>query len=355
MVFNSFIQYLEKFPVMKNQILGNSFADISAALILFILLFLVFKFILFVIISRVKSFAKKTKTNKDDLLADILSVPGWNFFILFSAYISLHTLTISSVFSKWLNYFFYSIILYYLVKIIFVCVDYVRVNNLEKKDSSGFLDLWIKILKGLIWVIAVLVLLANMGVDITSVVATLGIGGIAIALALQNVLSDIFASLSIHFDKPFKVGHFIIVGKDMGVVKKIGIKSTRIESLWGEEIVISNQELTSTRINNYKFMEKRRVHFKFGVTYNTGIKKLKKINSIVTEIIDGVKDATLDRTNFKEFGDSSLNYEVAYYVASGNYNEYMNIQEDINMQLVELFTKEKISFAFPTRTVYIEK
>jgi len=197
--------------------------------------------------------------------------------------------------------------------------------------------------------------LSNFGYNISTLIAGLGIGGVAIALALQNILTDIFASFSIYFDKPFQTGDFIIVGNDLGVVKKIGIKTTRLQTLQGEELVISNKELTETRIHNYKKMQKRRIVFNFGLTYDTSSAKLKKVLQILKGIIDKIEIAELDRVHFNKFGDFSLNFEVVYYLASSDYNEYMDTQQAINLAIKEKFEKDGIKFAYPTQTVFVNK
>ncbi len=225
----------------------------------------------------------------------------------------------------------------------------------EKNKAVSKVRVLVVILKAIVWIILFLLILANLGVEITALIAGLGIGGIAIALALQSILSDLFASFSIYFDKPFEEGDFIIIGNDMGVVKDIGIKTTRIQTLQGQELVVSNSEMTKTRINNYKKMKERRIVFQFGVTYNTPNTKMKKVNDIVKKVIKGIKIARLDRVNFHKFGDSSLNYEVVYFLDTSDYNEYMNVQEKINLEVKKEFEKAGIEFAFPTRTVYLEK
>ena len=233
-------------------------------------------------------------------------------------------------------------------------------ENLENVSMIKVLGLFAKIV---VWILILLTVLTNLGVEITPLIAGLGVGGIAIALALQVILGDLFNAFVIYFDKPFKEGDFIIIGSDMGVVKNIGIKTTRIAALSGQELVISNSDLTNYRINNYKKMERRRVPFSFGVTYDTPAKKLEKIKTLVGTILEnankkfGEKKApiTLDRVHFKSFGDSSLDYEVVYYVPTADYNKYMDIQEYINLNLIKTFEKEKIEFAFPTRTIYMKK
>jgi len=176
-----------------------------------------------------------------------------------------------------------------------------------------------------------------------------------VALALQNVLGDMFSSFAIYIDKPFQVGDFIVVGKDKGVVEKIGLKSTRIRTLQGEELIISNNELTSTRIQNFKKMEKRRIVFTLGVTYNTPADMLAKIPKIIKEVISKEKKLTFDRCHFKEYADSSLNFEIVYYVNDPDYLTNMNFRQKVNLAIYKKFAKEKIEFAYPTQTIYVEK
>ena len=150
-------------------------------------------------------------------------------------------------------------------------------------------------------------------------------------------------------------GDFIIIGQDMGTVKHIGIKSTRIQTLQGQELIVSNRELTNARINNYKKMEKRRIVFSFGVEYGTSTRKLKAINSIITGIFKKMKSAELDRVHFKEFGSFSLDYEVVYYLNTNDYTKYMDAQQEINLAIKEQFEKHGIGMAFPTQTIHIRK
>jgi small-conductance mechanosensitive channel len=196
--------------------------------------------------------------------------------------------------------------------------------------------------------------LSNAGVDITSLIAGLGIGGIAVALALQNVLSDLFSSFAIHFDKPFLVGDFIIVGDQMGVVEKIGIKTTRIRALQGEELVFANKELTDAHIQNFKKMRERRVVFSIGVLYETPQKHLQEISWLLRSIIEKQEQVRFDRAHFARFDASALTFEVVYYVLSDEYTTYMDIQQQINFAILEAFSARHISMAYPTQTVYLQ-
>ena len=204
-----------------------------------------------------------------------------------------------------------------------------------------------------LWSFVLLIILENLGVNVTTLVASLGVGGIAIGLATQNILSDLFASLSILLDKPFEVGHFIIVGDHLGTVEKIGLKTTRIRSLSGELLVFGNNDLLSSRIRNYTHFWERRVVFSFGVLYGTPAEQLKRIPEMVRGIIENMEQARFDRAHFKEFGDFSLNFEVVYYVLDPDYVVYMDIQEKINLGIFEAFEREGIGFAFPTQTLHI--
>ena len=183
----------------------------------------------------------------------------------------------------------------------------------------------------------------------------MGIGGIAVALALQNILGDLFASLSIVIDKPFVIGDFIVVDQLMGTVEHVGLKTTRLRSLGGEQLIFSNNDLLKSRISNYKRMMERRIVFGFGVTYQTPPEKLPLINEIVREIIGKQEQARFDRVHFKEYGESSLNFEAVYFVLSQDYNLYMDIQQAINLEMFRCFQKEGIEFAYPTRTLFIQQ
>ena len=193
----------------------------------------------------------------------------------------------------------------------------------------------------------------NLGIKISALVAGLGIGGIAIALAAQTVLGDLFSCFIIFFDRPFVIGDFIVIGEFKGTVDHVGLKTTRLISLGGEQLIFSNTDLTNSRIRNYKRMDRRRIVFQLGVTYQTTLMQLKKIPQIIEEIITQIPDATFDRTHFASYGDFSLNFEIVYYVNDRDYNKYMVIQQEINFKIKEAFEKEGIEFAYPTQTVFL--
>jgi len=214
-------------------------------------------------------------------------------------------------------------------------------------DLVGF------VLRLTVWAAVLLVLLDNLGVNITALVAGLGVGGIAVALAAQNVLGDLFSSLSIVFDKPFVVGDFIVVGELMGSVEHVGLKTTRVRSLSGEQVVFSNSDLLSSRIRNYGRMFERRIVGSIGITYQTPADKLRRIPTIIREIVERQAKVRFDRAHLHSFGDSALKFEFVYYVLTSDYNYHMDVQQSINLALFEQLGAEGVEFAYPTQTLHV--
>ena len=326
--------------------------------IIFIGSFAILKILQKVVIARLKYLAKKTETDIDDLIIEILEkVISKPFCFMVSLFSGLKYIKISAFADKIINLVFLVIIVYYLTKIVDLLLHYATKKYAEKKSGkpSGISKILVILSNTIIWIIAFLVILQNFGINVTSLIAGLGIGGIAIAFALQNVLADIFASISIYFDKPFEEGDYIVVGTDSGNVTRVGIKSTRIKTLEGQELVISNKQLTESRINNYKKMDKRRVVNTINIEVNTPLEKVKKINTIIKKIFEKEKNVTLDRIHFKAYGNYSLVYELVFFVNSQDYAEYMDAQERVNLDILDAFGKEGIKFAFPTQKVLMEK
>jgi small-conductance mechanosensitive channel len=205
----------------------------------------------------------------------------------------------------------------------------------------------------ILWSVLFLLALDNFGIDITALVAGLGIGGVAVALAVQNVLGDLFASLSIVLDRPFVIGDFIIVDDLMGTVEHVGLKTTRIRSLHGEQIVFSNNDLLDSRVRNYKRMRERRIVFVLGVTYDTPPEKVAAIPGLLREAVELQERVRFDRAHFKAYGAFSLDFEVVYYVLDPDYNTYMDVQQEINLAILRSFAAGGIEFAFPTQTLHL--
>jgi small-conductance mechanosensitive channel len=223
------------------------------------------------------------------------------------------------------------------------------------RSAVGSLGIIGVISQVVIWSLVILLALDNLGVNITALVAGLGIGGVAVALALQNVLGDLFASLSITFDKPFYVGDFLIVDDFMGSVENIGIRSTRLRSLSGEQIIASNADLLKSRLRNYGRMNERRVVFSTGVTYETNADTLEQIPGMIKKIIGAQQGVRFDRSHFAKHGEASLDFETVYYVLTADYNRYMDIQQAIILSIHREFERRGIQFAYPTQRLLLER
>ena len=312
-----------------------------------------------IMLRRLSGKAERTETQIDDLLRAVLSTTKHFFLFFVSVYIGSNFLVMpSNIIKAWNNIFFIVVI----IQIAFWVgsgIDFVISVNVKKRmadnaASTTTISVLGFISKLLLWSIALLLVLDNLGINITSLVAGLGIGGIAVALAVQNILGDLFASLSIVIDKPFVIGDFIVVDQLKGTVEHIGLKTTRLRSLGGEQLIFSNNDLLKSRIQNYKRMVERRILFGFGVTYRTPPEKLPLINDIVREIILKQEQVRFDRVHFKEYGESALNFEVVYFVKNQDYNLYMDIQQAINLEIFRRFQEAGIEFAYPTRTLFVQ-
>lgn len=351
--------FLNKYPFLQVEVLNNAILNWFIALGVLILVYLVLKIFKASVVSRLKKLSKKTKTEIDDIMIAGIDSISWLFYVLTSVYVSLQFLNVSEIVNKIAYYVFLVAVVYYVIKFLSKIVDHITKIMIKKGEEHGdnvsIIRLINTIIKMMLWVGAVVLILSNMGYNVTSLIAGLGIGGVAIALAVQNILGDLFSSLAIYFDKPFKVGDFVAIGDQTGTVTKVGLKTTRIQVPQGEELVIANSELTSAQLRNFGVMTRRRVLFNIGVTYDTPHKKLQAIPEILKKVIETSKETEVDRIHFKNFGDSSLGYEIVYYVNSGEYVDYMNVQQEINLAIVEQFEKEGIEMAFPTQTVYVKK
>lgn len=220
----------------------------------------------------------------------------------------------------------------------------------EQKTTLSVVGL---ILKIGIWIFVLLIILDNIpGVEITTLIAGLGIGGIAVGLAVQNILSDLFSSISIALDKPFVIGDTIKVGEFVGQVESVGLKSTRLRSLSGEQLIFSNTDLLSSRIQNFRRMQRRRVLFSLGITYKTPADKLERIPKILEEIISTKANVTFERAHFKEYGAFSLIFEIVYFVDTSDFRYFMDVQQEINLEIYRRFNEMGIQFAYPTQVVY---
>ncbi len=349
--------YIEK--LLSQVIFGNSILRYLVTAFILVIGMLAIKVIIFKIVQRIKKLAEKTVTTFDDFLAGVLETIVLPLLYLVVAYLAFKSLVFPEFLEKAFNYIILGVLVFFAVRVLISFISYGLQIYLKKQGSDATLEKSLHgnlvVIKLVIWTGAVIFFLDNLGFKISAVIAGLGIGGVAVALAAQTILKDLFSYFCILFDHPFKAGDFIIVGDFMGTIEHIGIKTTRIRSLGGEMLIFSNSDLTDSRLRNYKLMEKRRVVFKIGVVYETSLNQLKEIPKIIKNIIIGINDTVFDRAHFLSFGDFSLIFEIVYYVVGGDYNKYMDIQQQINFAIKEEFEKRKIEFAFPTQTIFMNK
>ncbi|MFH1413405.1 MAG: mechanosensitive ion channel family protein [Candidatus Omnitrophota bacterium] len=338
---------------------GNNLLDYSISAGIIFIGILVIKVVESVALKRLKGLAEKTTTTIDDFLVGIIRKIALPLAYFGVVYISINSLTLDSFIKKGFDILAIFVLVLATARFTTAIFKYALElywfkrgrNDALKRSLDGILV----VAKVVIWGLALVLFLDNLGFKISAVIAGLGIGGVAVALAAQAVLGDLFSYFAILFDRPFEIGDFIIIGDYLGAVEHVGIKTTRIRSLGGEQLVFSNTDLTNSRVRNYKRMEKRRVVFKIGVTYQTELEQLKAIPQIIKKVINNIKDTTFDRAHFFSYGDFALIFEIVYYVVGADYNKYMDIQQEINFGIKKEFEVKEIEFAYPTQTLYVNK
>ncbi|UCG45851.1 MAG: mechanosensitive ion channel family protein [Candidatus Bathyarchaeota archaeon] len=335
-------------------------SEIIASAIVFTLVAF-FGWLTFFISKRyISRWAEGTKTKVDDEILRIVRAPTLLLIILIGAYYSLESLASILPYSTTLTAIFtvagILIVAFMITRVVDALITwYARRAGRQRRLSEHLLFILKKTVQAIVYISAFLALLVVFRVDLSGIVVGLGVGGIAIALALQNVLSDVFSAFSIYFDRPFEVGDFIVLDGYSGTVRKIGIKSTRVQLLQGEELVVSNRQLTTASLRNFKKLKRRRIVFTLGVACDTPLKKLKQIPTIIAKIIGSMELVEFDRVHFTEFGDFKQNFEVVYYMKTPDYTKYMDTQQEINFKILEAFEKEGIKMPFPTQTILLDK
>ena len=338
---------------------GNSLKAYLISISAFIVCIVGVKIFSRVFLKRIERWAKRTSTTLDDFLVEVTKSILLPLAYFGAFYASINTLILNSLLEKSINIIGIGVVTLFAVRFAILFINYSFSIYLAKRGKEETLqrslDGILRVVKVIIWGLAIIFFLDNLGFKVSTVLAGLGIGGIAVALAAQAVLKDLFSYFSILFDRPFEVGDFIIIDKYLGIIEHIGIKTTRVRSLGGEQLIFSNTDLTNSRVRNYKRMDRRRVVFKLGVVYQTPYEKLKQIPELIKDVINNTENAEFDRAHFASYGDFSLNYEIVYYVLSRDYNKYMDIQQEINFAIKEEFEKRSVEFAYPTQTLYLNK
>ncbi len=341
-------------------ILGNTPTQLAVALGIALVAGLSLRILSSLLIRRLERISRWTETDLDDLAIELLRKTKGLFVLLLAIWLGSLYLALTPTADHWIRQILLVGLLIqgalWSTGVASHLLSRYRKRQVQEDPSLatalGALGI---LVRAVIWVLFALLILQNLGIQITALVTGLGIGGIAVALAVQNVLGDLLASLSIVLDKPFVIGDLITVGELSGTVEHVGLKTTRIRSLSGEQLIFSNSDLLGSRIRNFKRMQERRVVFTVGVTYDTGQEKLGRIPAIIREVVESQPDTRFDRCHFKAFGDFSLVFETVFFLLGPEFPAYMDAQQAINLGIYRRFEEEGIQFAFPTRTVLLGK
>lgn len=345
--------------LLDQEILGNTYWQWLSAIGIALAVIVLLSVLQMAATRRLTKLAARSTTRWDNHLVAVLAETRLTFWVAFGLFTGSLLLTLPPAIHSGIQTFFVLALLIQGGIWGGVLVNSVVNEYRERARNENPAELTTLSLIGFagriaVWSLVVLLALDNFGVNITALVAGLGIGGVAVALAVQNILGDLFASLSIVLDKPFVVGDFVIVDDLLGSVEKIGLKTTRLRSLSGEQLVFSNTDLLNSRIRNYGRMFERRVVFSLGVTYQTPRDKLKRIPEIIRQSVEGQQKTRFDRSHFANYGAYSLDFETVYYVLTPDYNAYMDVQQAIFYEIHEQFERHSIDFAYPTQTLHLE-
>ena len=340
------------------ELLNNKLGDYLLALAIFLSCIIIIRVVKLWTFKNLSKWAAKTENIYDDAIVRILEKYFMPIAYIGSIYLAISNLTLHPILSRVVEVLvilastilairLLTAIAEYAVKLYWITYHH---DNANIENSINAL---VPAIKVVVWLIGIIFLLDNLGFNISAVVASLGIGGVAIALASQGVLQDLFSYFSILLDRPFELGDFIIVGDYLGTVDYVGIKTTRLKSISGEEIVIANTDLTSSRIRNFKRMRQRRIVFKLGVVYETSTEQLEQIPAVLEQVINQTQHTVFDRAHFSGYGEYCLEFEVVYFIDSNDYSIYMDAQQQINLGIKSEFAKYDIEFAYPTQTNYL--
>jgi small-conductance mechanosensitive channel len=338
--------------------LNNSIRDWLIAAAVAIIVYAGANIIRRLVIRQISALSSRTQNEADDLVADTLRRTKTYFLLFVSLYAASRVLELTEPMETALRFVGVIVVVAQLAVwgtvVINTLVQRQMARRIEEDAATattinalGF------VIRLAFYSILVLMGLDNLGFEIGPLIAGLGIGGVAVALALQNVLGDLFASLSIVLDRPFVIGDFIIVDDLAGTVEYVGLKTTRVKALSGEQLVFANSDLLASRVRNFKRMYERRIVFGLGVTYDTPRAKLEQIPGMIRAAVEAQEQVRFDRAHFLKYGAFSLDFETVYYVLVPEYNTYMDVQQAINFEIHRAFEAAGIEFAFPTQTIHM--
>jgi small-conductance mechanosensitive channel len=346
---------------MNIPISGNTVYAYLRAIVTLAVIFLTLVILHRVLIKHLGKLAKRTATDLDDLMVTLLSRIGNSVFFVFALYFSASSLNLAPYVHSLLHTAVVIVITIRAVTLVQEALRYVlrfayrRGRSKDDPVIESTVTNLIGVFKWILWIAAFLFILDNLGVNITTMVAGIGITGIAVAMASQAVLGDAFSAFAIFLDKPFEVGDFIIVDTIMGSVEHIGLKTTRIRSLFGEQLVIANSDLTKSRIKNYKRMQAKRGSLNFSMAFNTPVEKLKRVPEVVLTVLKNTALVRADHVHLMNFGSSTLDFEAAYYLEAGKDYMYFDVHQDICLRILEGFAQEGIELAAPAQFIHVKE
>ena len=345
---------------MQTGFWGNTLYSYACAAVFFFVILGLLYFLKRVVLIRLKAMAAATETDLDDLAVELLSKIRWFEYQLLAFYLAVRHLDRNPLFSKVLNLLLLLVFTYKAIQIIHGLINYwinriAAQRNLSATARASVVNSTQIILNAVIWVVAALFVLDNLGVNISAVLTGLGIGGVAVALAAQAILGDLFNFFVILLDKPFSIGDFVVSDDTSGTIEHIGLKSTRIRSISGEIVVVSNSNLLASRIKNFRHLTKRRVVFKTGVVYQTKPETLRRVPALIKEAVTAQNGTEFERSNLSSLGDFSVDFETVYHLTDPDYGLYMAAQEKILLAIVDAFAREGIVFACSAKPFLINK
>lgn len=340
-------------------LVGNPMRDWATAVALAAAMLAALWFLVRIVLRRVARFAHKTETDIDDLIAHVGAQTRLSLLTIPALYIGSLVLVLPEVVTTWfrvlaMTAFLIQAAVWGDAVLDFVLQDYREEHGAEDNERLTTVGALTFVLRLVLYALIAVLALDNIpGVEVTALIGSLGIGGIAVALAVQSVLSDLFASLSIALDRPFVLGDLIVTGSESGTVEHIGLKTTRIRSLSGEQVVLGNSDLLNSRIRNYGRMAERRVVFSIGVAAETPIDKLEAIPSMLREIVTAQPKTRFGRAHLVKFSDFTLDYEIVYFIQDPDYDLYMDTHHSISLRILQRFADEGIRIPYPTQVVYV--
>ncbi|MBI5241177.1 MAG: mechanosensitive ion channel family protein [Elusimicrobia bacterium] len=343
--------------MLEREMFGNSVWAYLVALGTFLAVLAGFFALRRVVVARLRALAARTATDLDDLVVDLLEMVRLPEIVLVALWAATRPLDLPGRGESLFHALLLVALSYRAVTLLRVGADYAIRKLLSAQGRGAEADKGTArnlgyLISGLLWVVAALFVLSNLGFNVSSMIAGLGIGGVAVALAAQAILGDLFSALAIYLDRPFVVGDFIVVGDKQGTVEHIGIKTTRVRALSGEMLIVANSKLTSSEIQNFRLLRERRIAFAVRVPYGTPPEQVAKVPALIKAAVAAAPKARFDRAHLSGFGEAGFAFEAVYYVTDPDYGTYMDVNQAIHLGILDAFRKEKIAFSIPARVVH---